>query len=97
MESSKLKLNDDKTEAKLSTIGTRSSASVSCGNHFQVGDILVPFKPKAKNLGVVLDSSLTMCEHISVCRSAHLELRKISAICPFLPKDVSAILVCARV
>ena len=53
------------------------------------------FSPR---LGVVLDSSLTMSHHISsVCRSAYLELRRISAIRPFLTTSVTATLVCSRV
>ena len=60
--------------------------------------VLIPFQPKVKSLGVVLDSSLIMSDHTSsVCRSAYLELRKISAICPFLTTSATAALVCSRV
>ena len=83
MDSNKLKLNDDKTEALL--VGTRSRTIVSCDEHLEIGGILIPFQPKVKSLGVVLDPSLTMSDHIGpVCRSAYLELRRISAIRPFL-------------
>ena len=51
-----------------------------------------------QSLEVVLDSSLTLSHHISaVCRSAYLELRKISAIRPFLTTSATATLVCSRV
>ena len=94
MESNKLKLNNDKTEAIV--LSTHSRTSISCGQHLEIGSSLIPFQPKVKNMGVVLDSSHTICEHISsVCCSAYLELFRVSATCPFLTKDVTASLVCA--
>ena len=72
--------------------------SVSCDEHLEIGDSLIPFQPKVKSLGVVLDSSLTRCNHISsVCRSAYLELCRISTIRPFLTTSATATLVCSRV
>ena len=91
MDSNKLKLNDDKTEALV--LGTRSRISVSYSEHLEIGGSPIPFQPKVKSLRVVLDSS-----HISsVCRSAYLELRRISAIRPFLTTNATATLVCSRV
>ena len=47
--------------------------------------VLIPFLPKVESLGVALDSSLTMSDHISyVCHSACLELHRVSTICLFL-------------
>ena len=96
MDSNKLKLNDDKTEALV--VGTRSRTGVCYSKHLNTGDSPIPFQPKVKSLGVVLDSSLTMSHHISsVCCSAYLELRRISAIRPFLTTSATATLVCSRV
>ena len=58
----------------------------------------IPFQPKVKSLGVVLNSSPTTSDHISsVCHSAYLELRRISVIRPFLTTSATATLVCSRV
>ena len=58
MDSNKLKLNDDKTEALV--LGTRSRISVCYSEHLEIGGSPIPFQPNVKSLGVVLDSSLTM-------------------------------------
>ena len=51
-----------------------------------------------KDLGVVLDSGLTMCDHISsVCRSAYLELRRIGSTCSFLTVEAAAELARSRI
>ena len=57
------KLNDDKTEALV--VGTRSRANVPRSEHLEVRGSLIPFQPKVKSLGVILNSSLTMSHHIS--------------------------------
>ena len=73
MVSNKFKLNGVKTEAM--TVGTRSRSSVSCDEHLEIGGSHIPFQHKVKRLEVVLDSNLTMCEHVSsMCRAAYLEL-----------------------
>ena len=90
------KLNDDKTEALV--VGTCSRISVCYNEHLEIGGNPIPFQPNVKSLGVVLDSSLTMSDHISsVCRSVYLELHEISAICPFLTTSATATLVCSQV
>ena len=67
MKSNKLKLNEVKTEAMV--VGSRSRTSVSGTGHLEIGNSLISFQPNVKDLGVVLDSGLTMCNHISsVCR-----------------------------
>ena len=87
------KLNDDKTEALVVDIHTRTS--VSCDEHLEIGGSLIPFQQKVKNLGVVLDANLIRSDHISsVCCSAYLKLLRISAICPFLT-SATATLVCS--
>ena len=96
MDSNKLKLNNDKTEALV--VGTRFRTSVCYSEHLEIGGSPIPFQPNVKSLWVVLDSSLTMSHHISsVCRSAYLELCRISPIHPFLTTSATAALVCSRV
>ena len=51
---------------------------------------MISIQPNVKDLGVVLDPGLTMCDHISsVCRSAFLELRRIGSIRPFLAVETA--------
>ena len=96
MEKNKLKLNEEKTEAVV--VGSRLRTSVSGTGHLEIGSSLISFQPKATDLGVVLDSGLTMCDHISsVCHSAYLELRRISSIHPFLHVKEAAELARSRI
>ena len=79
-------------------VGCRSRTSVLGTGHLEIGSSLISFQPKATDLGVVLDSGLTMCDHISsVCHSAHLELRGISSIHPFLPVEEAVELARSRI
>ena len=95
MERSKLKLKEEKMEAIV--VG-RSRTSVSDIGHLEIGSSLISFQPKATDLGVVLDSGLTMRDHISsVCHSAYLELRRISSIHPFLHVKEAAELARSRI
>ena len=89
MESDKLKLNEKKTEATV--VGSRSRTSVSGTRHLELGSSLISFQPNVEDLGVVLDSGLTMCDHISsICRSAYLKLRRIGSIRPFVTVEAAA-------
>ena len=63
MEKNKLKLNEEKTEAVV--VGSRLRTSVSGTGHLEIGSSLISFQPNVKDLGVVLDSGLTICDHIS--------------------------------
>ena len=71
--SNKLKLNSEETEvlpvastSRLSSVG-RDSAGV--------GGKRIPFRSSFRNLGVHLDQTLSMQQHISsVCRASYLEL-----------------------
>ena len=94
MTCNKLKLNDKKTEAI--TVGTRLRSCVSCGEHLTLGDYENPFKPFVKRLGVFLDSSLTMSKQMSnLCRTAYLEIRRLSIIRLFLTEEANTQLVCS--
>jgi hypothetical protein len=96
MESNKLKLNDEKTEAMV--VGSRSRTSVLDTGHLAIGGSSISFQPKVRDLGVVLDARLTMKDHISsVCRSAYLELRRIASVRPFLTTEATAELTRSRI
>ena len=49
MDSNKLKLNDDKTEALV--VGTHSRTSVCYSEHLEIGGSPIPFEHKVKSLG----------------------------------------------
>ena len=96
MYSNKLKLNAEKTKvlpvtstSRLSLVG-RASADIS-GKH-------IPFKSSVRNLGVHLNQTLSMQQHISsVCRAAYLELRQIASIRPYLTQSATAQLVSSAI
>ena len=89
MESNNLKLNEENTEAMVA--GSRSRTSVSGTGPLEIGSSLISFQPNVNDLGVVLESGLTTCDHISsVCCSAYLELRRIGSIRPFLTVEAAA-------
>ena len=96
MESNELTLNEQKTEAMV--VGSRLRTSVSGAGHLEIGSTLISFQPNVKDLGVVLDSVLTMCDHTSsVCRSVYLELHRIGSIRPFLAVEAAAELARSRI
>ena len=69
MLSNKLKLNDDKTEAIK--IGSRAILSLTQAQSIEVGGNRIPFFSCVKDLGVYLESTLSMHEHISfLCHSS---------------------------
>ena len=62
----------------------------------EIGNTTVPFSSSVRSLGVTLDPTLSFQQHISnVCRSAYLELRKISSVRHLLSAEATTTLVCA--
>ena len=58
----------------------------------------VKFCPSFKNLGVTLDSTLSLHQHVlNICRSAFLELHRINFICNFLSTVAVKTLVCSLI
>ena len=58
----------------------------------------VKFCPSLRNLGVTLDRTLSLHQHVlNICRSAFLELRHINSIRNFLSTDAVKTLVCSLV
>ena len=92
-----LKMNDDKTEVLL--IGTnKRMAQVEGPTALTVLDCQVPFVDKIKNLGVLLDSTLSFDAHISnLCKGLYLQLRRIGQIRPYLSTDSAKKLVVALI
>ena len=73
----KLQMNEDKTEILLAT------AKLVCKLQH-----LSEFSPSFRNLGVTLESTLSLHQHaMSVCRVAYLELRRINFIRDLLSVD----------
>ena len=88
-----LKLNEDKTEAIL--FSTSSLSSCHClPSSIIVGTHEIVFSDKVRNLGFILDSNLTMKQHvIKICQTAYYELKHISFICRHLTADAAKQLV----
>ena len=79
MKANHLKLNDDKTELLIITSpyyqGRVQNSAI------QVGDNRVEAATSTRDLGVILDSTLNMKNHVTaICKSAYYHLRNISAI-----------------
>ena len=90
--SNQLKFNEDKTEAILfSTLSLPSDclpSSVTVGTHQNA------FSGKVRNLGFILDSNLSMKQHvIKVCQTAYYELKRVSSIRSYVTEDATKKLV----
>ena len=81
MDSNKLMLNADKTEVLI--VGTASRVKqLDCGA-IKILDTNIAFQKSVKYLGVRMDQTLSMSDHVSdVCRSSFLSLRRIGSIHP---------------
>ena len=93
MTANKLKLNDDKTEAMI--VGTRQKLSqLPPSLHLQLDNTSIPISDSVKNLGVILDSSLSMSNFVSATAQAcYFHLRHISQIRKYLSTEATAKLV----
>ena len=92
MNKNKIKLNEEKTE--LLVVGNRTRLRQVKKEPLTLGPNAVPFQTSAKYLGVILDETLSMKEHVtSLCRSSYFHLRKIASIRPYLSDESTAQLV----
>ena len=92
----KLVLNDKKTELIYcsSKFGKLSSWEPS----IKIGDAVIRPSPSARNLGVIMDSPLSMRAHVNnVCKGALFGIRKIGQIRSYLTEDATVKLVHAFV
>ena len=90
MQSNKLKLNTEKTEMKcISSVGCQSA---------DIGGSCIPFQTTVTYLGVHLDQTLSMKQHISsLCRTTFLALRRIVSIRLFLSNSSTEKLVASMI
>ena len=96
MNSNKPKLNTDKTE--VMPVGSASRVALVESECANIGGNSVPFKTAVTYLGVHLDRTLSMQQHIdSVCRASCLELRRAASIRPYLSQSATERLVAAMV
>ena len=92
MNSNKLKLNTDKTE--VMPVGSSSRLESVDSESVNTGGNSVPFKTSVKYLGVHLDRTLSMQQHItSIYHASFLELRRIASVRPYLSQSAAARLV----
>ena len=90
--SNQFKFNEDKTEAILFL--TLSLPSDFLPSSVTVGTRQCAFYDKIRNLGFILDSNLTVKQHvIRVCQTAYYELKRISSILSYLTEDATKQLV----
>ena len=87
MKTNKLKLNEEKTEILICSTGSKIN---SLGiDHILIGNDNIQLSSSARNLGVYLDSELSMDMHINhLCKMCYLELRRLGQLRPYL--DVNA-------
>ena len=92
MDSSRLKLNADKTQ--FIWIGSSRQIAKVKVNEIQVSGVSVPLSTTVNDLGMKVDSSLSMSDHIdSLCRSCLFQLRQIRVLKRCLPQESVHILV----
>ena len=96
MTANKLQLNDNKTEAMI-ILSNRMSVHSPLPSVIHIGDADVPFVLSVKNLGVTLDSNLSMSQHIgNTCKATYIQIRHISSI-RHLTTQATQTLVCSLV
>ena len=93
MACNRLRMNNDKT--KIMPAGTKVKLkSVPQTSSLTLSGSIVPFSYKVRNLGVYLDSNLSMDQHVNLlCRSVFLELRRIGHLRRHLSVDATKKLV----
>ena len=90
--SNMLKLNDSKTEFLV--IGSKFARNKPEVDSIVIGEETVHAVSAARNIGVIMDSKLTLADHVnSVCKSSYAQLRNISQIRKYLTQEATATLV----
>ena len=75
-------------------ISKRASTSGPIPQSMRIGDNDVDFSNLVKNLGVTLDSSLSMHQQVTnTCTAAYTELPRINSICQYLTVDTTKTLI----
>ena len=92
MQSNKLKLNADKTE--VLPVGSDAQVRLVKQDSATIVGKPVTFKSSVRDLGIYIDQTLSMKEHVShLCRATYLEMRRISLMRPYLTQNATAQLV----
>ena len=93
MQKKKLKLNENKTECIL--IGTKYNLrKFDNVNSISINKEKILLADKVRDLGVIVDSSLTFDEHINnVVRTANFHLKNIASIRKYLNEDATKLLI----
>ena len=83
MNRNKLKLNKDKTEFLIA--GTSHQHAKVMINSLSVRGAIIPASPCVKHLGVIIDSELTLSDHVTyIFKSCYHYLRNICTTRPYL-------------
>ena len=91
MDENRLKLNDDQTEIIL--FGSAKNLVDVNKSSIEIGDTCISFSSSVKNLGIYLDSNLSMSKQVShVMKCIYLDLRRISQIRHLIPVDIAQLL-----
>ena len=86
MTTSKLKLNDDKTEVLIMSSVYYGKSLPS--KRLEIGETVVECSNSTRNIGVIFDINLSMKQQISsVCRSTHYHQKNIGVIRKVITKD----------
>ena len=92
MGANRLKLNTEKTQ--VIWIGTRQQLSKIDITELRLGSATVPVSNSVSDLGVMVDSQLTMADHVATtCRSCFFQLRQLRSIRLALTIDATKTLV----
>ena len=87
-----LKLNDDKTEPIVFT--SKYKHDLYNDLSITIGDTVVDCSSQVKDLGVIFDRVLSLCQHVSyTSKTCRFHLRNISRIRKYIPQDISIVLI----
>ena len=87
-----LKLNDDKTELIVFT--SKYKQDFYNDLSITIGETVVDCCSQVKDLGVIFDRVLSLCQHVSyTSKTCQFHLRNISIIRKYTPQDISIVLI----
>ena len=96
MKDNKLQLNRDKTEFMI--IGTKNQLKKMHVDSITLGDEIVRKSSEVRNLGVYMDSELSMVKHVTnLCKTCYYHIRNIYKIRRFLTMEATKTLVHATI
>ena len=88
MKGNKLKMNEEKTE--IISIGTKSKLEQVTVHSLTFSDCEITFSKSVRNLGVHLDTCLTMENQVNLlCKTLYFQLRRIGKIRKYLTLDAA--------